>query len=49
MYSNYEINYDPVPGINFAKNHPFIPIGVVTGYLWFCYYGRAVIVMKSRD
>ena len=47
MYSNYENNYDPATGINFAKNHPFIPIGIVTGYLWLCYYGRIFMSMRE--
>ena len=47
MYSTYEINYDPVPGINFAKNHPFIPICIVTGYLWLCYYGRLFMAVRE--
>ncbi len=43
MYSNH----DPASGINFAKNHPFIPIGIVTLYLWLCYYGK--IFMSLRE
>ena len=47
MIFEIESSYDSVPGINYANDHPFIPIGVVAGYLALCYYGR--MFMANRE
>jgi hypothetical protein len=47
MSFEFESNYDTGPGINYAKDHPFIPICVVAGYLWMCYYGRIFMTYRK--
>lgn len=46
MYFKIEQDYDTTPGLEFAKKHPYIPIVIVTAYLFGCVYGQAYMARR---
>jgi len=47
MTTLFEQNYDSTPGLLFAKEHPYIPVGITMYYLAACYFGR--LYMANRQ
>ncbi len=46
MILSFESNYDTSPGLDFAREHPYVPIVIVTSYAGLCYGGQ--IYMSTR-
>jgi elongation of very long chain fatty acids protein 6 len=42
----FEQNYDSNFGLNFTKEHPYLPLGITFSYLSACYFGQQY--MKNR-
>jgi elongation of very long chain fatty acids protein 6 len=47
MYFEFEHNYDTVPGLEFAKNHPYMPLVIVACYIGGCSYGSAYMATRK--
>jgi len=47
VYLDYEKTFDASTGIHFANEHPLIPIGLVFGYMMFCFYGRRYMATRE--
>jgi elongation of very long chain fatty acids protein 6 len=47
MILPFEANYDTSPGLDFAREHPYVPIVIVTSYAGLCYGGQ--IYMANRE
>ena len=47
LFTNFEKEYDSLPGLNFVKAHPEIPVVIISLYLAFCYFGQKF--MKNRE
>jgi elongation of very long chain fatty acids protein 6 len=46
MTTMFEQNYDSNFGLNFTKEHPYLPLGITFSYLSACYFGQQY--MKNR-
>jgi elongation of very long chain fatty acids protein 6 len=47
VYLESEMNYDTIKGIEFAKDNPLFPFGIVVAYMLLCYYGQ--LYMSTRE
>lgn len=47
LYFNFEKKYDPIPVLNWMKEHPVIPVAAVVAYGFLIIWGQHV--MKSRS
>ena len=43
----FEQNYDSNIGLNFTKEHPYLPIGITFGYLSACYLGQQYMSFRN--
>jgi hypothetical protein len=46
-YTPFEKSYNAVAGVDFAKEHPMIPIGLVIAYMAFCYFGQKYMAKRE--
>jgi len=46
-YTPFEKHYNAVAGVDFAREHPMIPIGLVIGYMAFCYFGQKYMAKRE--
>jgi len=47
-YTTFEKTYNCTPGVEFAKNHPMIPIALVTIYMASIYFGSKYMATRER-